>query len=96
METRPEVRLDHEQLAADSQRLAALYDGAVALLVGNCTPSAVHTARGVLLEARGIVAGIVATIEGLAARQAEAERARHAHMEAQARITRGTVIGSVR
>ena len=92
----PAVQIDHEQLAADAQRLAALYDGAIALLTGECKPTAVTTARGVLLEARAIVSTIASTIEGLAARQAEADRARRAHELAQAQITRGTVVGGGR
>lgn len=88
----PEVhRIDHEQLAADAQRLADLFAGAVALLKGDCAPSAVHAARATLLEARAIVAGLVEAHEGLAARRAEADRALRLHEEQAARAT-----GSVR
>ena len=65
---------DHEQLAADVLRVRDLFGGAIALLHGDCTPSAVHAARATLLEARGIVASLLEHIEGQAARKAEAER----------------------
>jgi hypothetical protein len=66
--------LDHEQLASDAQRVADLFGGAVALLHGDCAPSAVHAARATLLEARALVTSLVEHVEGQAARKAEAER----------------------
>jgi hypothetical protein len=84
-------RVDHEQLAADAARVRALFDGAIALVTGDCAPSAVHTARGVLFEARGIVASLVDSLEGIAARKAEADRAERLHREEAAKAA-----GSVR
>jgi hypothetical protein len=70
----PIQQLDLEQLASDGARLRDLFAGAVALLVGECAPSSVHAARGVLLEARALVSSFVERAEGLVVREAEAER----------------------
>ena len=83
--------LDHEQLVSDASRMRALFDGAIALLTGDCKPTSVTTARSVMLEARWLVSTFVEQLEGLAARKAEAERAEQLHREAQAKITASSV-----
>jgi hypothetical protein len=74
--TTPKIQsLAHEQIASDALRVKDLFGGAIALLHGDCTPSAIHAARATLLEARALVSSLVEHVEGQAARKAEAERA---------------------
>jgi hypothetical protein len=81
--------LDHERLAAEAARVRDLFNGAVALLSGDCGYRAATTARAVLLEASAYVGSLVETVEGLAARKAEAERAERLHREEAARRAGG-------
>lgn len=88
--------LDAEALAADAQRLIDLHRGAIALLVGECSPRAVKTARDTMLESTAILASVAEALVGHAARIAEGERARRAHELHQAQITAGIVTGGAR
>jgi hypothetical protein len=74
MPTNEAHSLDLEQLAADGSRLRRLFDGAAALLEGDCSPRAVHAVRDTLREATALVATVVENTEGIAARSAEAAR----------------------
>ncbi len=91
MMTTPDT-LDHEQLAADAQRLADLHGGAAALLIGGeCNPTAVAAARMVLLESKAILSTLVDDLVSHAERVASGHRAERLHREEQARVTASNV-----
>jgi len=86
----PAVQIDLESLLSRACRARDLLTGARAWLAGIAQLGAASACNSVL-EARGELDGVIHALESLAAVEAEAARAEHAHRMEQARVSASQV-----